>query len=108
MAISNLFLISLIVVTVLLVIFIVILLVTGRGNIGKQVAKMMKEHKSLAEISEYGKKKKFNDREIKLYYLLYTMQDFIKDGYNLDEVESMATDNGWPKDLVQVVISKLR
>lgn len=108
MAISNLFLMSLIGVTVLLVGFIVILLVTARGNVGKQIGKMMKEHKPLSEIVDFGKKKKWKEREVKMYYLLYTMQDYVKDGYNLDEVESMATDSGWPKDMVQIVFDKLR
>ena len=105
---SNLFLISLIAITVLLVAFILFLLFTGRGNVGKQVLKMMKEQKALDEILEYGKKKNWKDREIKLYYLLYTTQDYMKSGYNSDEIESMAEDSGWPKDLIQIVSGKLR
>ncbi len=108
MATGSFFLISLIVVSILLVVVIVVLLVTGRGNIGKNVLKMMKEKKTFEEILAYGSKKKWKEREVTLYYLLYTVQDFVKSGYNLDEVESMALDSGWPRDLVQLVITKLR
>ena len=105
---SSIFLISLIVVSILLVVVIVALLVSGRGNLGKQVLKMMKEKKSLEEVLIYGQKKKWKEREIKLYYLLYTMQDFLKNGYNIDEIESMALDSGWPRDMVQIVNTKLK
>lgn len=108
MVLDNIFLISLAVITVLLVVFIVILLVTGKKNAGKQVAHMVKSGKSLNLILEVGKKKRWNEREVKLYYLLYTVQDYVSDGYNLDEIESMALDNGWPRDLVNIVVNKLR
>jgi len=108
MAINSFFLIALISVTVLLVAFIIILLITGKHNKGKIVLDMMKKKKSLDEVLQFGLKKEWKDREIRLYYLLYTMQDFQKSGYNLDEVESMAIDGGWPKDLVQIVIEKLK
>ncbi len=108
MALGNYFLISLIAISALLVVFIIILLITGRGSAGKQVAAMLKQNKSFEEILEYGKKKKLQEREIKLYFLIYTMQDFLKIGYNLDEIESMALDSGWPNDIVQIVINKLR
>ena len=105
---SSFFLISLISVSILLVIVIIVLLVTGRGNIGKNVLNMMKEKKSLEEILAYGAKKRWKEREVTLYYLLYTVQDFLKSGYNIDEIESMASDSGWPRDIIQLVINKLR
>ena len=104
----SVFLISLIVISALLVGIIVFLLVTSRGNVGKRILNMMKEKKSFEEILIYGQKKKWKEREIKLYYLLYTTQDFQKNGYNLDEIENMALDSGWPRDLVQIVISKVK
>jgi len=105
---SSFFLVSLIGVTILLVAFIIVLLATGRGNVGKNVANMIKENKPLEEILEVGKKKKWNERELKMYFLLYAMQDFVKGGYNLDEVESMALDSGWPKDMIDIVVVKLK
>ncbi len=105
---SSFFLISLIGVTILLVVFIIVLLVSGRSNIGKKVAMMIKENKSLEEIMSFGKSKKWDEREVKMYCLLYTMQDFVKEGYNTDEVESMALDSGWPKDMIDIVVKKLQ
>ena len=83
-------------------------MVTGKKNIGKTIDRMIKEKKTVEEVFDYAKKKKWNDREVRLYYFLYTAQSYTKSGYSIDEIESMSLDSGWPNELVQIVVNKLR
>ena len=102
------FLIALASSSVLLVVVIILLLFVPRKSIAKAVEAMMRSGKSLDEILAQGATKKRNEREVKLYFLLFTVEDFLDQGYNLHEIENMAADSGWPKDLMDIVISKLK
>lgn len=104
----SLFLIALIVSSVLLVIVIILLLTMPRYKAGKIIEEMMKNDKSIEQILEYGKIKRWDEKEIKMYFLLYTLEDFLDQGYNLHEIESMASDAGWPKEMIDIVISKIK
>ena len=100
------FLISLIIASILLAIIIVILLIP-RKDAGKSVEEMMSQKKPLGQILAQGKAKKLNEKEVLMYFLLYTVQDYLKQGYNKEEVESMAVDNDWPDEMIKVVFKKL-
>ena len=102
----SLFLIILALISVLLVILIILLAVPKR-RVWKIVLNMMKEGKTIEEILSYTKSKHLNEKEVKMYYLLYIAQDYMENGYNQDEIENMAIDNGWPKEMVDIVLNKL-
>ncbi len=103
----DLFLVSLSVAIVLLVIVIIYLLVP-RKKIWPVVKKMMEEEKTLEQILKYASEKKWNSKEVEIYYLYYAIKDFMEQGYNKDEIASMAEDNGWPIDMIHTVLQKIR
>ena len=107
MAQLSLFLLSLIFVSVLLIIVITLLL-WPKSHIGKKVEKLMDDGNSLDEILKIGATKKWNGREVKLYFMLYTVEHFLDDGYNIIEIEKMALNAGWPRDMVDIVLNKLK
>jgi len=87
----------------------IILLITPKSSkIEKTVRAMYEQNKSIEEVLAYGKTKKWNEREIKLYYLLFTMLAFKEKNYSLDEIKSMAQDAQWPQDMIEIVIRKLK
>jgi|SRR3989344_196489 len=95
-------------IAVVLILAIILLLMPRSSSIEKIVRDMFDQKKSLKEILEYGKKYRWNEREVKLYYLAFVMQDFKQRGYNLDEVRSMSEDSGWPSDIIDIVLKKLK
>ena len=100
------FLISLIIASILLMIIIVILLIP-RKDIGKTVDEMVRQKKPLDQILAQTKMKKLDEKEVLMYFLFYTVQDYLRQGYNKEEIESMALDNDWPQEMIKVVFSKL-
>ena len=96
------------IVAVVLIIAIIALLMPRSSPIEKIAREMFNQKKSLKEILEYGKKYNWNEREAKLYYLAFVMQEFKQRGYILDEVRSMSEDAGWPPDMVDIVSKKLK
>ena len=96
------------IVAVILIILILVMVIPKKGKIENVVREMFKRKKSLREVLTYGKMKKWSEREVKLYYLLFSMQRFLNQGYSIDEIKSMAEDNKWPKDLIDIVANKLR
>ena len=87
----------------------IILLMTPKSDkVEKTIREMYEQNKPIEEILGYGKKKKWNEREIKLYYLLFTIQDFNEWGYSLEEIKSMAQDAQWPQDMTDIALRKLR
>ncbi|MEK6934957.1 MAG: hypothetical protein AABW46_03695 [Nanoarchaeota archaeon] len=77
------------------------------GSVNKKVLDMKKQGKGLQEILNIAQKKKWNEREVKLYYLLYFFQDFQKRGSDLLSIKDSAINAGWPSDLVNIVYRKL-
>ena len=95
-------------IAIIILLIIIFLLLRPGDKVMKTVKKMMGENKDINQILAYGKKKKWKEREVKMYYLLYTAQDYQNEGYNLDEIESMALDSDWPNEMVKIVLNKLR
>ena len=95
-------------IAVILIIVIVLLLAPGGSRVEKKVKTMFDDGKSIREVLQYAKMKKLNPREVKLYYLLFSMREFMKKGYKMDEIKSMASDSGWASELVDIVSNKLR
>jgi len=94
-------------ISVLLVAAIAFLLIP-RKNIGKGVFEMMKDKKSIEEILDFARRKRWNEKEVKMYFLAYTMRNYLKNGYNLEEIKSMAIDSDWPAKMVYIASKKLR
>ncbi|MEK6922318.1 MAG: hypothetical protein AABX08_00790 [Nanoarchaeota archaeon] len=95
-------------VAVILIIVIILLLIPKGGKAEKIVKQMFADGKSVNGVLQYAKLKKLNLREVKLYYLLFSVRDFVNKGYKIDEIKSMAQDAGWAKDLIDIVSSRLR
>ena len=105
---ASLLLYGLIIIALLLVIWILLMAKNRSSKIGRKIKEMMNAKKSIKEILGYARAKRWNEKEAKLYFLLYNFQNFRSKGYKLEEIKSMAEDSGWPKDLVEIIANKLR
>ncbi|MFH1592001.1 MAG: hypothetical protein ABIB47_01395 [Candidatus Woesearchaeota archaeon] len=92
-----------------ILVIIIVWMVRPKGNkIEKTIKGLFDKRKGIREVLNYGRVMKWKDKEIKLYYLLFSMQSFMRKGYGLEEVKNMAGDAGWEKDLIDIVGKKLR
>ena len=106
MAINLLYI--LIPIAIILLILIFYLLKKKPSLVGVKVKEMMNQGKGIKDVLEFARLKKLNEREVKLYFLLYNFQNFLSKGYKLEEIKSMAEDNGWSKDIIEIVARKLK
>ncbi len=90
-----------------LTVIILIMVIPTRRAVEKTVRMFFDQRKGLKDIVEYGRKRKWNEREVKLYYLAFTMRDFKQRGYGLEEIRNMAEDSHWPRDMIDIVLGKL-
>ncbi len=74
----------------------------------KLIKELKDRGKSIEDILEIAKSKRLNEREVKLYYLLYFFQDFQNSGFGLVKIRESALNAGWPRELVDIVYNKLR
>jgi len=99
--------ILLIAILIIIIIFIIIL-IRKLHYVKNKVRKMIHEGKDIAEILEYGRYKKWNSREVELYFLTFVTQEYLERGYRLDKIGKTAINNGWPREMINTVFSKLR
>ena len=66
------------VIAIVLIVLIIIMIIPHSSIVEKTVRDLYSQKKSLKDCLMVGKKRKWNEREIKLYYLAFTMMDFQK------------------------------
>jgi len=104
----DLFYINITLGSLLVLLILVLVLKRVKLNVRGKVKKLKEEGMNIKQILSIANKKGWDEREVKLYFLLYLFADFQEKGRKLYQIKNMALRRGWPPEMVDRVYTKLK